>query len=148
MLIAAIARHLATLNPALYGKFDAVGATIHVEGLPPEPQDAIGIFTKPGPVQGGVPDGYDYESFQVVVRRSNTKGLARSGYDVAKKIRDDLNGLRHIDLATGTEDAVRLIWCISDDVGPYSIGVDANGLPRWALRFNTQTAHDTAHAIV
>lgn len=147
MLTAAIARHLAELDPDLFGTFDEPGASIHLEQLPDEPVDAVGIFARPGPLDDNL-DGYDYEAVQILVRRDASGGRARSGYTVAKAIRDRLNGLRHVTLAPGTADEVRLVKCLTDDSGPYNLGDDANGRPRWAIRFTTQTAHDTEHSIV
>lgn len=147
MLTAAFARHIADLDPDRYGTFDVPGASIALQDMPVA-VDGIGVFVKPGRVEYGVPDGYDYESIQIIVRRDKARGRARSGYEVAKDLRDALHGLRHVDLAPGTEDEVRLIRCLADDNGPTDLGVDANGHRRWSLRFDTQTAHDTDHSIV
>jgi len=151
MLTAAFARHMAAAEPELFGRFDAPGAGIFLEELPDRPAAAIAVMLKPGRVEYGVPDGYNYESIQILVRRpenSSGGGRVRNGLTVANSIRDFFNGLRHITLAEGTDDEVRLIWCLSDDSSPTNIGNDANGVPRWSLRFTTQTAHDTAHSIV
>lgn len=147
MLTAAFARHLAALDPESFGTFDVADATIHLDQLPDQPADAIGIFARPGPVDDML-DGYDREAIQILVRRDPAPGRARTGYEVAKDIRDALNGLRHVTLAPDTPDEVRLVKCIADDSGPYNLGDDPNARPRWSLRFTTQTVHDTAHSIV
>jgi hypothetical protein len=147
MLTAAVARYLADLAPAVYGTYGVAGSTIHVEDLPATPVDGIGIYFKTAPVDNAG-DGYAREAFQIVVRRTNTTGRARSGYEVAKSVRDTLDGLRYVTLAEGTDDEVQLRWCLSDDSGPTNLGDDANGVPRWSLRFTTLAKHDTAHSIV
>lgn len=147
MLTAAIARHLNELG---HGTFDPDSETedsIHLEELPVKPVDAVSVAFKPGPTDNTV-DGYAREAIAVVVRRPNTTGRARSGYDLARAIRDDLNGLTHTTLAAGTVDETRVVWLMSDDGGPTNIGDDSNGTPRWSLRFYALTAHDTAHTKV
>lgn len=143
-----MARQMAAAEPVLYGKYDEHGAGIFLEQLPEKPSNAIAVMFKPGRAEYGAPDGYDRESVQMLVRRDNTGGRARTGYDVAKSIRDFFDGLRHVTLAEGTPDETRLVWCLADDSGPTNIGDDANGVPRWSLRFTTLTVHDTAHSIL
>lgn len=148
MLTAAIARYLADLDETVYGTFSTTEAsTIHLEELPEKPVDAIAVAFKTGPPDN-TGDGYAREALQIIVRRQNTAGRSRTGYDVARSIRDALDGLRYVTLAEGTDDEVRLCWCLADDSGPVNLGDDANGVPRWSLRFTTLTKHDTAHSIV
>jgi hypothetical protein len=141
MLTAAVARFLDDLG---HGTYDVAGATIHLEELPAQPPNAVSVAFKTGPVDNTA-DGYARNSIAIVVRQSNTTGRARSGYDKALAIRDDLNGLKHQVLAAGTDDETRLIWMLSDDGGPTNLGDDSNGTPRWSLRFTALIAHDTAH---
>lgn len=141
MLTAGLARHLAELG---HGTYDEVGASIHLEELPAQPPDAVAVAFKPGPVDNAA-DGYERPSIQIVVRQTTGQGRARRGYTKAAAIRDDLNGLTRTTLAAGTDDEVRLVWLLSDDNGPTNIGDDANGIPRWSLRFTSCVAHDTAH---
>lgn len=144
MLTSAIARHLATLG---FGTYNVAGASIQLEQLPASPVDAIAVAFKTGPADSAG-DGYAREALQIIVRRSITAGKARTGYEAARTVRDALDGLRHVTLAAATPDEVRLVWMLADDSGPTNLGDDANGIPRWSLRFTTLTVHDTANSIV
>lgn len=142
MLTSALARHLAALGRGTYGQ---AGASIHLEELPATPVDATAVAFKPGPVDNQL-DGYARPAVQILVRRGGTSGRARTGYTAAVQIRDDLNGLHHVTLAAGTDDETRVISLVSDDAGPTNLGDDANGVPRWSLRFVALVGHDTAHS--
>lgn len=139
MLTAAAARRLAVLLP--WVKYGGPGTTAFLETLPPEPATAVGLFAE----AGRAPDRFRRPAIQVLVRGDNTPGnRARSGHALAMQVLDALDGDSHVTWAPGTDDEVRVAWCLSQQSGPVSLGDDDNGVPRWSVRFDVELAGERA----
>lgn len=143
MHTAAIARHLHSLGAVV---FDQVGADCFLETLPTEPVDAVAVMSLPGGRD-------DYEQwgragFQLVVRADGTTGQAREGYERAADLRAVLHGLRHVTLAPGTGDELRLVWCRAETRTPVSLGRDPEQRVKWAVTFDALVELPTDHTIV
>lgn len=143
MLTVAIARYLGTREIGLH--YGPTQWNIGLEELPAL-DDAAAVLLKTAPV-GDYSDS-KLSGVQILVRWATGPGTARPGYDKAIEIRDELHGLRHITLDPGGDAETRLLWMRSDGDQPLNLGDDANGQPRWSLRFLAATTHDTALTIL
>ena len=142
MLTAALARHLHASGLAQYDPDDPddpdVETTAFLEDLPAQPAAALGIYATGGNAPSGAV-GMRRPGVQVIVRGDRHNGRARSGYEVAEAILEALDGSGHVVWGAGTPDAVRVAWCLAKQSAPINLGDDANGSPRWSVRFDVET---------
>lgn len=142
MHTASLARYLDSRGLVV---FDAAGADCFLEKLPPEPVDAVAVYARQGPAGDLTP--YVWLGAQVVVRSSGAGGDARAGYERALGIHDELNGLRHVTLAPGTADELRLIRCLALHDAPVSLDRDAEDRIRWSLLFSLYVVRPGTHSL-
>lgn len=142
MHTAALARYLDSRGLVV---FDATGADCFLEDLPPEPVNAVGVYTRQAPA--GDLDPYVWTGAQLVVRADGSAGDAATGYARAEELRDELNGLRHVTLAPGTADEVRLIRCLALHDNPVGLGKDKAGYHRWSVLLSLYLNRPGSHTL-
>lgn len=139
---ASIARHLAAEGAVVFGQ---AGANCFLETLPDTPADAVAVFTLPG-------GGDDYQPWgmagaQLIVRADGSGGAAREGYERAADLRTMLHGLRHVTLAPGTADELRLVWCKAQTRLPVGLGRDAEQRHKWSVGFELLVLRPDPHGL-
>ena len=142
MIQVALCKYLAAQGHGTHG---VAGSSLTVEQLPTSPLNAACVAMKTAP-----PGDYGdqkTEGIQIIVRGDKAAGRKPS-YDRAVAIRDQLHGLRKITLDDGGADETRLLWMRSDGDTPVNLGDDANGNPRWSLRFLAGVFVVTANTIL
>lgn len=142
MIQAALCKYLATQGHGTHG---VPGSSLTIEQLPTAPVVAACVATKTAPA--GDYGDQKTEGIQIIVRGTKGEGT-RPSYQRAIAIRDNLHGLRKITLDDGGPDETRVLWIRSDGDTPVNLGDDANGNPRWSLRFLAGTFVVTANTIL
>lgn len=114
------------------------GGDCFIDHLPDQPDDAVAIFSSPGP---GVPGilGYDQPGFQVRTRSFNLK----TAHDKAKAIYDELHKLRSMELPSGTW----LVQIIGTQSSPAPLGPDAANRHEYTQNYQSEIRAVTAHRV-
>lgn len=138
MIIAAVAKHLASLNLVTYGQ---AGADCFLEpphGLVGTPVDIVALFGHGGG-QARL-DDIGVAGFSIQLRSSDPDGVgrARAGHDRIMGIKNALHGLTGTVLDPGGPDEVTLISCLANTDDPVQLATDEEDFPRWGLSFRVQ----------
>ena len=103
--------------------------------LPSTPDFAVAFQPRPG----FPPDddsGYELAEEKIIVRTPADAGYL-VGHDLAKSIRDSLNGTGETTWASGTEYETPIAWCNANEDKPVWLGRDEQDRPRWSVSIQT-----------
>lgn len=132
-----IATLLGTLGLGTYLP-DAVGGTIFLGDLPPDPDVAIAVRLYGG-TESDSKLPYDTSSVQFKVRGDIDFRTAKNR---AQAVYDQLHGLSTRDLAPG---GTWLVLCVGINGGPVYLGTDDLGRHEHAVNFRMELERHTAH---
>lgn len=141
MIAAALAIYLSSLGIVDYQEEEGGDCFIH--RLPAAPDEAV-MVTAYGanPLQHSATLGYDEPTVQVHVRGTTDPRTAETR---AQEVYDELQGLSHVTMASGSEHEARVISCRCLQTGPVYLGVDEarrhEFVVNTALHIRNQTAH-------
>ena len=138
-LLDGLARHLAALDLVDYRPATA-GGDCFIDGLPPEPDEAVSLTTYDDSAEPDSLLGYDEPRVQVRVRGTRDPRVSRQR---CAAIRAELHGLGPVTLPDGTE----LILSVGLQNGPASIGTDENGRHEHVCNFRTEIRAISTHRI-
>lgn len=136
VLSAALATHLATLGLVRYPPTSpGTALPAYVENMPDQPDNAVGVYTRPGPPPDSA-DPWSYPKGQLVVRTE--AGPSRTGIEFIEQIVAALHGTRNVVWAPSTPDELFVTSCDANESGIVPLGPDQAGRPRWSITCNLE----------